>query len=64
MPSIKMIQMARHRWRIESFDGKILLDDIILENPHDAKMFIKSYASSFPTWDWEFIPREKPCKKE
>lgn len=54
-----MKQMTRNRWRIESWQGKILLDDIILTTAYDAEMFIKAYISSFPSWGYILITKDK-----
>ena len=54
MTIVIMRQMTKNRWQIESLSGILLLDDIILPNKEDAKLFIRAYVSSF-NWGYRLV---------
>lgn len=55
---IKMIQVSKYRWQIESLNGKIIKDDIYLNDEAQAAEYVKAFASSFG-WNWEVYAQKK-----
>lgn len=50
-----MKQISKNRWRIETKDEKIVVDEIILANHFEAEEYVKAYVS---TWGWEYEVKE------
>jgi hypothetical protein len=56
---IKMIQTSKHKWRIETSNGNVLVEDLVIDSLKHAEDYVKGYASSFVGWSYELIPIEK-----
>lgn len=58
-----MIQTSKHKWKLETPSGKVLVDDIVINNAYDAELYVKSFISSFLGWDYEVKPIKKGGNK-
>ncbi len=58
MKVLKMVQMSKYRWNLISPKGPIIKDDLLFANAHKAEEWVKSYVSSFQTWEYIVIPKE------
>lgn len=56
---LKMIQTSKHKWRIESPNGAILVEDLVIDSVKHAHDYVKGYISSFSGWSYELIPIRK-----
>lgn len=54
--SVRMVQVSKHRWEIQTRHGYVLKADITVSNPREAEMFVKNYISSYPTWKYTIEP--------
>ena len=59
MACVKMIQTSKHKWRIETLHGIVLLDDITIDNRFQAEAFVISYISSYIGWTYEVLIKEE-----
>lgn len=46
-------QINPGKWRIVAPKGHVLIDDIMIGNVTDAKLFIEAYISSYSGWTYE-----------
>lgn len=53
---VKMVQVSRHRWEIQTQHGYVLKADITVSNPMEAEMFVKNYISSYLAWSYVVQP--------
>lgn len=56
MSKLIIRQLSKHRWEIVSPNGHIVMSDVMLQSPNEAKEFIKNYISSFINWSYEVQP--------
>ena len=52
-------QVSKHKWRIETTKGIVLVDELILDNPNQADEYARCYVSSFTGWMYEVVPLEE-----
>lgn len=56
---VRMVQVSKHRWEIQTRHGYVLQGDITVSSPTEAEFFVKNYISSFPAWNYTVEPLEK-----
>lgn len=56
---VVIVQLSRYKWRIESADGKVLADDIFVNNAREASVYVENWVSSFLGWSFEVRPLEE-----
>lgn len=61
-PCVLMIQVSSCRWKIETKDGKVLTEDIMIGPVAEAEEYIKRYVTSFSNWKYEMILLKKEEK--
>lgn len=63
MTYLIMVQITRQLWQLwqlESDNGVVLKDDLLMKSAIDATAWVKAYVSSHPAWGFKV----KPLKKE
>ncbi len=63
MTKILMVQISNNLWQLETTKGVVLKDDIRVHNPEAAKNYVKSYISSFNSWDYEVRPLQPKIER-
>ena len=58
---VVMKQQSRHKWRLETAQGHVLTEDLVISNIFEAKRYAENYISSFQH-GWQIIM--KPITKE
>jgi hypothetical protein len=53
---LKLIQISRYRWKLVSYKGHVIVDEVMVTSSYKAEEWCKQYISSFPGWDYEIIP--------
>lgn len=54
-----MVQTMQFRWKIETDQGHVLQDDIMLQNSYEANKYAQNYISSFSGWTVDIVPLKK-----
>ncbi len=54
--TVKMVQVSKHRWEIQTRHGYVLKGDITVSNPMEAEFYVKNYISSYPAWKYTVEP--------
>lgn len=57
--TLKMIQVSKHKWRLEANNGTVLVEDLILDSAYRAEEYALNYASSFQGWKIELKPMKE-----
>lgn len=50
-----MVQLTPHRWKIETKDGFLLKEDIVVHSVREAEDYVRQYVSSFTDWGYNII---------
>lgn len=53
-----MVQVGKYQWQLETKDGKVLKEALLMHSVKDAEAWAKSYISSFQSWSLEIKPKE------
>lgn len=61
--TLRMVQVNKYSWVIESQEGHLMEGGIMLHSEKDALEYIKNYVSSFINWDYELVPMESKVLK-
>jgi hypothetical protein len=56
-----MIQQSKHKWRLETAQGYVLTEDLVISNIFEAERYAMNYISSFQH-GWKVIM--KPITRE
>jgi hypothetical protein len=56
---VRMVQTNKNGWRLETDNGTIILDDIILHSVEEARRFANAYISTWQSWDFSIITMEE-----
>lgn len=54
-----MVQLSKHKWRIETQNGTVIKDDVTVHSISEATEYIKRYISSYNDWDFNILPLKK-----
>jgi len=56
---INIVQVSKNRWKLETQDQVLILDDIMLYSIREAEDYAKAYISTWASWDFNVIPMEE-----